>query len=784
MSTWRCISRSHRVSRYVFVDRGLRFRLGDYEVDEPRRRPFRLRHLVNPGVRLESGIGRPFRNFENGEEIDVRFPVQLRAITSLNSLAPGESTRVIWAVTNIGGERFDHEYLHRAVTNHVRLIGGDLDPHHLVFFDTNDEPFDIAKEHLKLPVRNLDPGTTQIFETRIGVKDEPSVVPYNGFAVGVDLYLQRPKTSDRRDEYRRVDCRKTFIRVSERYLKESGSRFLLVANHRTDVNDIRKWTQMADYFGSSLDVWDVSYYGFFDLVRDVEKDQSLLEQWRGMTIIVPNNYYETPGGRTVAFSQLAKQQFLMAAADYDINFYIVGDSRTGGAEMLQNSLVPVGGDETPGRLKNQKDFLKKIKQWNDYVERSGDVVGGQAKAAKEFADTELGATQHFEIEKRTVLFQPKPQWLEQEAIKLQRKLRKTDPLHRWVIVHRYDTGDADTSWGFFKKRKVGRLEARRTLDSTKGSAVLYEVDAIDMVDDEFITSPANKHGMFLALKFEDKVDRFIRLVSERKFPRFSENYIDRPLTDEEIAEIGRELVDSILVDIYNEQLVARTSRTWGRWSVKPLMPKLNYLAERSLNYGVTYVQMQENEAGMELLFDLIANLHYLANRSMTIWDSALIPTSFFKRSRAVTRHMKQRTDRIVVNIFGNEPSWWSRVTDPGDDFDAAGRAKSKTYDGIERTMANKRIREIEERLRRERPSVEKYAAAQERTGLTYDPELLPESARVMPSQVYDQLVRAEALENERRQATEKSVHLQRDDLLVPLTVTKSIATKTVTVMAQ
>ena len=132
---------------------------------------------------------------------------------------------------------------------------------------------------------------------------------------------------------------------------------------------------------------------------------------------------------------------------------------------------------------------------------------------------------------------------------------------------------------------MGTLEVRRTLDSTKGSAVLYEVDGIDAIDRGFITSKANKHGIFLALKFEDKVDRFIRLVSERTFPRFSEEYIDRPLTDDEVKEIGNELVDSILVDIFNEQKVARESKTWGRSGVRALTPKLNYLAERALNYG-------------------------------------------------------------------------------------------------------------------------------------------------------------------------------------------------------
>ena len=766
---------------YTFETQGLRFRIGDFIVDRPRRRPFQLRHWIDPHAMMESGIHRPFRQFENGEQINVRFPIELTAITCLNSLAPGESTRVIWAITNVGSETLDHKYLHRAAESTARLLGGDVDKSHLKFFDQNDQAFDLTGGDLKIPIRSFQPGETRVFETRVGVRDHADVVAYQGFAIGVELDLQRPKSSDANDQFRRVDYRQTFIRVAERYLREEGSRFLLVANHRTDVNDINKWTQMADYFGSSLDVWDVSYYGFFDLVRAVEKDASLLQQWRGMTIIVPNNYYETPSGKTVAFRQLAKTQFLMAAANYDINFYVVGDSRTGGESMLQTALIPVNANEKASQLETQTDFLKQIKRWNKYVAGAAEMVGNKGKEAKSFADTELGAVHEFDIDKRTMLFQPKKEWLEKHALQLQRKLQKEDPLHRWVVVHRYDTGDTDTTWGFFKRRKIGKLEARRTLDSTKGSAVLYEVDAIDVVDDDFITSSQNKTGMFLALKFEDKVDRFIRLVSERKFPRYSENFIDRPLTEEEIADVGQELVESILVDIYNEQQVARKCKTWGRGGVRSLMPKLNYLAERSLNYGVTHSQMQENAASMRLLYDLIGNIQWMAVESMSVWDMAIFPTAFFKRSRAVSKHMLNRSDRILTSIFGRELTWWDRITDPGDDYDPFGTAKKRSPEGIERIEANGEVLQIKEALRKKYPGMKGYKTIQDLPGLTYDPELVSMESRVIEGKKYDAIVQAERQADRMRVETEKAIAAQRSDLLVPLEQATTIPTRTRTV---
>ena len=765
---------------YTFSQAGLRVRLGDYVVDDPRNQSFRLHHVVNPIASMESGISRSFRNFENGDSIQVRFPIELTPISALHSLAPGESTRVIWAVKNISQETFDQKYLYRAVRSSVRFLAGDLDPKHVIFFDDGDQNYDLVASPFQKRIGELRPGDTQVIETRVGIRQSDDVIPYQSFSVGVDLDLQRPKSSDDADAYRCVDYRKAMIRVSERYVRHDGSRFLLVANQRTTVNEIKRWTQLADYFGSSLDVWDVSYYGFLDLVRDIDKDQSLLEQWRGMTIIIPNNYYQTPEGKTVAFKLLAKSQLLRAAADYDINFYVVGDSRTGGAEMLADSLIPIDTSDSPSRLKSQREFLRQVKRWNKFVATNEEFVGGAASKARDYADVALGSVHEFDIDKRTFLFQPSPEWLKHEAEKLSRKLQREDPLHRWIIVHRYDTEDTDTSWGFFRKRDVGKLEARRTLDSTKGSVVLYEVDGIDAIDQGFINSRANKHGIFLALKFEDKVDRFIRLVSERVFPRFTEDYIDRELTDEEVREIGNELVDSILNDIYNEQKVAREAKTWGRGGIRDLTPKLNYLAERALNYGVTAEQMKDNEAGLSLLYDLIANLRYMAEESKTVWDSALFPTSFFKRGRAVSTYMVNRSDRIVSSIFGRKPSWWDRMTSSNDDYDPFGNARKKDPEGVERQIADREIARREEQLHREKPDLSHYATAQNHAGLTYDPELLGSSVRVLSGQQYDELVRAEAFAAKQRYDTERSVQAKRSDLLVPLETAKAEATETST----
>ena len=104
----------------------------------------------------------------------------------------------------------------------------------------------------------------------------------------------------------------------------------------------------------------------------------------------------------------------------------------------------------------------------------------------------MGSRHELTIRKRTLLFQPSAAALIKKANRLAAKLTRYDPLHRWIAIHRQDTGDTDTSWGFLRNRQLGTVELRRTLDATKGSVVLHQVQSIDAINRDFIDSQANK----------------------------------------------------------------------------------------------------------------------------------------------------------------------------------------------------------------------------------------------------------------------------------------------------
>lgn len=769
----------------VFTTDGIALRVSDYVVEQPRNRPFRLRHPVSPVAWMEGGIGRPFRQFPNSEDIEVRFPVEISNVRSLTSLAPGESTILTWAITNTSDETFDQKHLVRAVKSAIRIYPNNQQSSNqqtadettdkdskqtpLVFFDPTDQEHDLQQTPFQQVVRQFRPGDTHTVRTRVGITANTDVNSYSEFSLAVDLHLQRPRSSENSDQYRIVDCRKIQIRVSETYRRDADARFLLIANARTNSNEIQKWTKLADYFGSGIDIWDISYYGFLDLAKKLKHGESLLEQWRGMTIIIPNNYFTTPEGTTSAFAQLCKTQFLHAAADFDINFYIVGDSQTSDSEQLATALIPVEQTTRQRTFTSPQVFLEEVSRWNQFTSKSQQVVGGDSSDVRDFADISLGSLHELKITKRTFLFQPKKRALVRKAEALAKKLSREDPLHRWIVIHRYDTGKTDTSWGFFRNRQLGTLELRRTLDSTKGSIVHYKVESIDAIDRDFIESPANKHGVFLALKFEDKVDRFIRLVSERAFPRYNENYIDRPLDDHEIEQIGNELVDSLLNDIYNEQAIARNAKTWGRSGVETLMPKLNYLAKRAMNYGVSFDQMQEHKASIELLFELLGSMRALAESAKSAWDSSWFPTSYFKRSRAVSNHMHRQTDRIMTSIFGRELTRWEKMTRGDNDYDHVGKSRKESVRDAARQTAEQQTNQIAGKRKRDR-RFSRYVRAQQQPGITYDPEILLSESRVMSGQAFDQLLATERSDAQQRVRTRKAVLAKRSELLVPLDV--------------
>jgi len=109
---------------------------------------------------------------------------------------------------------------------------------------------------------------------------------------------------------------------------------------------------------------------------------------------------------------------------------------------------------------------------------------------------------------------------------------------------------------------------------------------------------------------------------------------------------------------------------------------------------------------MELLFELIRSLGALADTAKSGWDSAWLPTSYFKRSRAVSTHMNDQTESIMTSIFGRKPTRWEKMTRPSKDRKHSEQSPQKPIAGAARQAAEEptnkiyRMRKKDKRFKR------------------------------------------------------------------------------------
>lgn len=130
--------------------------------------------------------------------------------------------------------------------------------------------------------------------------------------------------------------------------------------------------------------------------------------------------------------------------------------------------------------------------------------------------------------------------------------------------------------------------------------------------------------------------------------------------------------------------------------------------------------------------------------------------------------MHDRADRILTSIFGRQLSWWQKASSPNDDYDPMGMSLQDRPEGIERQIADREVEDRLKALQRRRVSLKRYTAAQDHPGLTYAPELLPSSERVLSGEQYDAMAKRESTAMNQRRVTEAAIMAKRSDLLVPL----------------
>ncbi|HBV64584.1 MAG TPA: hypothetical protein DEF45_16360 [Rhodopirellula sp.] len=135
--------------------------------------------------------------------------------------------------------------------------------------------------------------------------------------------------------------------------------------------------------------------------------------------------------------------------------------------------------------------------------------------------------------------------------------------------------------------------------------------------------------------------------------------------------------------------------------------KLDHLAKRAINDGVTHKEMKENKVSMKLLFKLSGSIlsdsiRVPAESAKPAWDSNWLPSSYFKRSRAVSNHMRHQTDSILTSIFGRERTRWEKRTGGDNDHANTGRPHKKSVQDATRQAAEQQTNLVAKKHKRDR----------------------------------------------------------------------------------
>lgn len=395
-----------------------------------------------PDVRRSFGAFTTDQTEEMGR-IVVRFPVELSAITSLYSLAPGQAARVLWSITNVSDRAFGVDSsVGRALGIELRLEGGELFDDHVLFIDRTGRRHSLV-EGFVVAVPRLEPKQAASFEGVIAVS--PSAPPYTSarLLASAELgHIAAPTT------VRPVQLQELTVRVGQPF-DEKGADVLLVTNNRTTREEVDAWQKLVTSLDLTSSVWDASLEGGMNVLTEIA---SGMRSFR--LVVLLNNTMDTASGERRASVLVDKAT-------------VHGLTRAG-TQLLYVGRAP------------EMDVLA--------VPTRGD------------------ADEHLEVHRwyHWPWSEPKEEDLEARATDIVETLSKAFPDRRFVAVHRFDP-NVEKKVATSRKVKLGTVEIRRTFDAAPGRIIDVEVDAKEMHRSDFVVSKATFTLAVHALPFTQKL---------------------------------------------------------------------------------------------------------------------------------------------------------------------------------------------------------------------------------------------------------------------------------------
>jgi hypothetical protein len=454
-------------------------------------------------------VEKTFEGFRLPKTLTVTYPVEITPIDVRPSIGPGERARIVWKVKNLSQKAYGaNSELKRLLSTDLKWVGGDAQKDQISYLVPRDQKSWNLTDGFIQAITQIPPGGEVLIEGEVEIGSE--ALPYTNFELSSGLNLQTHGES----APRKIQKNSFSIRVAQVYSHDPEASLLLLADKDSNREEILAWKKLSEKIGLKMNIWDVSYYGFFSLTRLLEKERDSIENmYAHKTIIVPvgsNQYLRAE--KPLAF--LSRTEFLRAAVRTKLNMLVLGGELGSESGLTASLLRP---DEP--RLTSVASVEEALKASEKYGS---------------FDETELPGSGYSISVMSTQFSKPVPEELIARAEKFLSQMKKDNPALGFRTESSF-SGAISKSGTLRDTYHLGNLEIIPVHRRNSGRLVVLSVPNQELRSADYILSQENLRGLLLSLSLKEKVKAF------RKALESGDSVLEKASRDALIYEVAFQL---------------------------------------------------------------------------------------------------------------------------------------------------------------------------------------------------------------------------------------------------
>ncbi|KAM9999099.1 hypothetical protein ACTFIZ_002652 [Dictyostelium cf. discoideum] len=541
---------------------------------------------------------------DNKSNFIIEYPIQTSLIKGLNSVILGEEAPFVFSILNKSllniGEKANsiqspvspmpspNRVLYTTLRVHTKTCPGSgnssINPEtDIIVRDKHGVIFSNPENGLYSHIEMIGPSELKFFSGTISFIN-PDIKPYTKILLESTIYLGH--VSNMMSPLP-IQSRPFEIQLSEGYLPRSTFQYdlLLVVNNQSEYIEIKSWRKLAKSLNLKLNIWNTSLYRAFNLSHVKMDGKSLLEDFRGKTIIYLNNTF-LKDEQLISHSYLIKpDEFFNAAYNHGIKFLIIGKSYS-----IEREITPLNTLEKSTTQVNYLDedhFFKTMKfqiplsvkyQTTHYQPSMikdqvilSKIDSGVVHLNNDSPIIETRTIPTIQVVHRYVFTKPTIDHLRIYAEKLSNKLMSRFPNQRNVVVYDFNP-KPKSGWHM---HTLGNVEIHRSLDRTDSHIIKLDIENDNTIKNpKTIQSPTVLYHLFKSLDFRTKLIKLDEIVETLSFELIKDSNISTT------TKLGL-LILSICSDLAEEQYHFRFSSNWRDQlpveAIKSNLLKLNIL---------------------------------------------------------------------------------------------------------------------------------------------------------------------------------------------------------------